>query len=236
MKEKEPLVITQQNFVFDDFIKSYQKWMFVSKGNMNVPYDYVDTSVKPAYPLGQVVSNLRFNINTKKPKICLTAEEMKKVSLIGFVWNPNYKYEEKDFLERVKKYAKTHTDPRVKLGYECEDGYPLGKKFEMVRNGYLIKIGKKPADTPHIKVNERVYKKLEELGQVLDMHFYWKIHRRNKNSRVFEFNEFYDYLIKYYEQQKQASAENPYYIPIKTVTEDGYKLGMFAMRLVQLKK
>ena len=236
MKEQKPALITKNNFVFDDFMKSYTKWIYLTKGNMNVPFDYIDTSAKPAYPLGQVVNYLRFNIKTKKPKISLTAEEMEKINKIGFVWNPNFKYDEKDFLDRVEKYSKTHTDKRIKLGYECEDGYPLGKKFEMVRNGYLIKHNNLPEDTPHINVSEKVYKKLEELGQVLDMNFYWKTHRRNKNSRVFEFDDFFEHLIKYYEQQKQINAEKPYYIPIKTVMEDGYKLGMFATRLRSVKK
>ena len=150
---------------------------------------------------------------------------------IGFVWNPSFKFEEQDFLNRVERYANTHKDKRVPLNYMDIDGYPLGKKLDMVANGYLVSIGKLSSTEPHLKVNKKTYIKLEVLGQILDKELFKQQTRRTKESRGFNYYEFLNYVKEYYKQQIENNVQNPYHIPSTYVTKDGYKLGMFAQNV-----
>ena len=223
IKSKRDANITQQNFDFEQFMKIFANYILTNNTTI-VPADYVDTSQNIPYPLGDVVKRLVTLPSDDKTKIVLGYEQQKELYQIGFNANKRGVFEENDFLDHIKQHVGKNKYKYLPADYIDPTGYPLGRKMQMVKNGYFIKQQKLPKDTPHLDVSEHVYEEL------LNMHLL-RTERTTKEQRNFNFEQFITHYRAYCQEQAQNKNDGPYYVPQLYDSPDGYLLAHFFRRI-----
>ena len=230
MAKKEIKKLTLKNFDFDEFYDSLQAFYFANEHVM-VPYDYIDYRYDEGYPLGRAVTMLRSH------KLVDDVQHI-KLNKLGFVWNPKFLFEYKDFYARVKNYLDTHKVKVIKENVKNEDGYPLGKKLKTVQNGYKIFIGEADENLPHIMLKAYQYKELEKLGIQLDKpkktfsrEFY-----RDPSMPTFVYEQYLDHLKSYIAEQRKQNGNGGVFVKKAVVCDDGYPLGRFSEQIRNYKR
>ena len=220
--------ITQRNFDFDEFMDCLTIWM-MRNNTTHVPYDYVDTRYDTHYPLGHVMRQLTITPTKDDTKIVLTKKQQQVLNNLGVSLNQNNSFYAPEFLWQIKKFAETHKTTHIKPKYiERFTNYPLGKKFQMVKNGFLIKQKAIPKTTPHIDVDDSVYAELISLGF---LSAYTKQGIKTAKSITFNYDQFVSHWVAYCAKQLKVHAPDPYSPHRTYITEDGYKLGEFTYLL-----
>ncbi len=231
-KDKKTIqTINQDNFDFSTLLDSYTRWL-IKTGTPIVPLRYIDEQYNPPYPLGSVLKSLRLDPVTGKPKIVLNQEQNEILKDLGFNNNTSFRFDSKEFLDNFLSYIRTHKSPVITQDYVTPQGYPLGKKLNMVINGYLVSVGMLPKSAPHINVEPNVYSILRALGQPVGVRLTSK---KQRAKEPFDYDKFVSYWIEYYLPRIQYEVEYPFYIAPSYSTPDGYPLGNFC-RILRVTK
>lgn len=227
MAKKEIKKLTLKNFDYDEFYDSIRAFYYDNQ-HLMVPYDFVDFRYEIGYPLGQAVEMLRTH-----QKMINDVQHV-QLNKMGFVWNPKFLFEYKDFYNRVKTFMETHKTKYIKEQYKDPDGYPLGKKVQMVKNGYLVFYGKTQEDLPKIMLSDKQYKEITKLGLALENKHetFSRRFARDPNLPPFVFEEF----VAHFKDYAGELNEQTVFVPAKTISKDGYPLGRFSTLLRDYKR
>ncbi len=131
--------------------------------------------------------------NVRAGNLKLSSQQRARLDEISFVWRV-LPFDFDKFYQYLLKYQQKCGDVNVKQLYICDDGYKLGQKVCRIRSG-------------GIKLTEQQKAKLNELN------FVWNA------KRVFDFDTFYQHLVKYKETHNDVNVGQSY------VCKDNYKLG-----------
>ncbi len=134
----------------------------------------------------------------------LSQEQIKMLDKLKMRWEVSvYRFD--DYLQALKNYRKKYGDLFVPVDY-CVGSMSLGRWVQRIR-----KYGKKGASNQNY--NQENIEKLDQIG------FVWDV-------KEYQWENGFRYLQEYYE--KNGTVNN---IPIKFVTQDGYRLGEFTNKI-----
>ena len=190
---------------WEEGIKEAQSY-YELMGDLRVPAGYVSDS---GFKLGNWIATQRSRYYGKNGEKRLTEEQIKKLEVIGMIWD-RVSDEWQQGYNHAKEYYNKHGDLLVPFNYICSDGFTLGSWIQTRRGGYK-------GTGSWAKPTEEQKQMLEQIGMVWDVENYmwWKNYAIAK-----------DYFI-------QNGDLN---VPRRFETEYGEKLGNWIHRQRRMNK
>ena len=160
----------------DEFIEEFRRYIAEHKSK-NVPTNYITPS---GYKLGSRVRSLRSG------RMKITDKQHKILDEMGFVWEVR-EHLIKEYIIQLRQYVNKFNTAVVPISYITAQGYPLGQKTKLIRNGGI----------------STTLKEMEELN---NLGFIWDLHKYN-------FDEFVSELRKYKHSFKNCRIKLKYITP-----------------------